>query len=232
MRLDCPRTIRKLRRERGMTLAQAAHGAGTTAAQVMKLENGDRRMTLDWLERLAKALDCNVLDIIAPARQTPITGFLTAQWAVQQAVRDPRFGTMPPSLTVAVPRGCDPDNIIAIRRQTLDRADFFSGATFYFERKTEPVQLEIYDGRICLLTTADGAQNVRRIGVTNPNGTVTREVHYHAPSEAPDLSGKVVSCYPCIAIVDGNQAIERICGNDIPREAPMCSSTQMQPRPH
>ncbi|MEJ0062123.1 MAG: helix-turn-helix transcriptional regulator [Alphaproteobacteria bacterium] len=54
-----PNHIRFWRQKRGWTLQQLAEAAGTTKAQVDKLERGSRRLTVDWMVRLAKPLGCD-----------------------------------------------------------------------------------------------------------------------------------------------------------------------------
>lgn len=53
-----------LRRERGLSLAALAKAAGTTKAQIQKLERGDRRLSLEWMERLADALAVKPSDLL------------------------------------------------------------------------------------------------------------------------------------------------------------------------
>ncbi|WP_075798616.1 helix-turn-helix domain-containing protein [Roseomonas gilardii] len=48
-------TIRALRQERGWSQAALAEKLGTSQSQVDRLEKGDRRLTVDWLERIAQA---------------------------------------------------------------------------------------------------------------------------------------------------------------------------------
>src|ERR1700712_2524066 len=55
-----------LRRERGMSLTDLAKAAGTTKAQVQKLERGERRLSLDWMDRIARALNVKVSDLLPP----------------------------------------------------------------------------------------------------------------------------------------------------------------------
>lgn len=57
-----------LRKERGLTLAALAQAAGTTKAQIQKLERGDRRLSLDWMERIARGLGVKMSDLL-PAEQ-------------------------------------------------------------------------------------------------------------------------------------------------------------------
>lgn len=48
--------IRKIREELGLTLEQVAEISGTSAQQIARLEVGDRRLTDDWMRRIAPAL--------------------------------------------------------------------------------------------------------------------------------------------------------------------------------
>ena len=56
--------IGKLRRDKGLTLQGLADRAGTTASTIRKLERGDMRLTVDWMQRIANGLDCEVRDLI------------------------------------------------------------------------------------------------------------------------------------------------------------------------
>jgi transcriptional regulator with XRE-family HTH domain len=66
MLADAQHRLRNLRQERRLTLDALAKKAGTTKAQIDKLEKGDRRLTLDWLERLAGALDTDASYFLQP----------------------------------------------------------------------------------------------------------------------------------------------------------------------
>lgn len=59
--------IAELRKARRLTLAGLGKAAGTTAGQIWKLENDQIQLTPRWLDRLARALDCAPLDILADA---------------------------------------------------------------------------------------------------------------------------------------------------------------------
>ncbi|WP_020591449.1 XRE family transcriptional regulator [Kiloniella laminariae] len=60
--------IKELRQAKGLTLQQVADKAGTTKAQVMKLEKGDRRLTDIWMVRLAIALACDPKELMDTRR--------------------------------------------------------------------------------------------------------------------------------------------------------------------
>lgn len=63
--------IKKIRLSRDMSLAEVARAAGTTHAQVLKLENGARRLTQDWMIRLAKPLGVAPAALISDSHSTP-----------------------------------------------------------------------------------------------------------------------------------------------------------------
>ncbi len=48
--------IRTLREQAGLTMQSLADRIGTTAPQINKLEKGDRRLTIDWIHRIAQGL--------------------------------------------------------------------------------------------------------------------------------------------------------------------------------
>jgi transcriptional regulator with XRE-family HTH domain len=56
--------IAQIRQLKGMSLTEVANAASTTKAQIQKLEKGERRLTLDWIERIARALGVSVVDLI------------------------------------------------------------------------------------------------------------------------------------------------------------------------
>ncbi len=56
--------LRELRKAQGLTMEALAGRTNTTASQINKLEKGDRRLTDEWMHRLAQALDCNAADLI------------------------------------------------------------------------------------------------------------------------------------------------------------------------
>ena len=56
--------IAQIRQLKGMSLTEVAAAASTTKAQIQKLEKGERRLTLDWMERIARALGVSVVDLI------------------------------------------------------------------------------------------------------------------------------------------------------------------------
>lgn len=59
--------IRELREARGLSAADLADLVGTSQPQITRLERGERRLTADWMTRLARALNCTPADLMAAA---------------------------------------------------------------------------------------------------------------------------------------------------------------------
>lgn len=57
--------IKELRRARGLTQDGLGRLIGTGRSQIVKLERGERRLTVEWMRRLARALECHPADLLA-----------------------------------------------------------------------------------------------------------------------------------------------------------------------
>ena len=49
----------KIRKARGMSQKQLAEAVNASNQQISCLENGDRKLAPEWIERLSKALNCS-----------------------------------------------------------------------------------------------------------------------------------------------------------------------------
>lgn len=56
--------IKALRKQKGMTMKELADEIGTSQQQIDRLEKSHRRLTVDWMEKLSSALQCEVTDLI------------------------------------------------------------------------------------------------------------------------------------------------------------------------
>lgn len=58
--------ITGLRHAKGWSMADLARAAGTTKGQIQKLERGDRRLTFDWMAKLAGAMGVKMSALLPP----------------------------------------------------------------------------------------------------------------------------------------------------------------------
>jgi transcriptional regulator with XRE-family HTH domain len=65
--------IKALREARGLSLEALARRAGTTNQQISNLELGKRRLTVEWLLRLATVLECDPLELIGQHSVLPVS---------------------------------------------------------------------------------------------------------------------------------------------------------------
>jgi phage repressor protein C with HTH and peptisase S24 domain len=69
--------IREFRQRANLTMQALAERAGTSAAQINKLEKGERRLTVDWMVRLGRALEVDPKELLPPEISgggRPVTG--------------------------------------------------------------------------------------------------------------------------------------------------------------
>jgi transcriptional regulator with XRE-family HTH domain len=68
-----PNRIRAFRERAGLSMQALAERAGTSAPQINKLEKGDRKLTVDWMIRLGRALGVDPKDlmVIEPQDSAP-----------------------------------------------------------------------------------------------------------------------------------------------------------------
>ncbi len=59
--------IKQIRTRLGMSQAALAEKADTSAAQIQRLESGERRLTEEWMRRIAEALSVRPADLLAIA---------------------------------------------------------------------------------------------------------------------------------------------------------------------
>lgn len=57
--------LKELREARGLSLAALAALVGTSNQQISHLELGKRQLTVEWLERIALALECHPWAIVS-----------------------------------------------------------------------------------------------------------------------------------------------------------------------
>lgn len=83
------RRLRELRNDRGLTLADVAERAGMAVSTLSRLESGGRRLALDHLPPLARALEVSVDDLLEMheradprVRNRPFTSNGVTYWAL------------------------------------------------------------------------------------------------------------------------------------------------------
>lgn len=95
--------IADFRIQKNLTLQALAERVGTTKSQIDKLEKGERRLTVDWLQRIADALNLPVTSFFAPDASAPLTNALSD--AALSLYEAPPLQRDPSSLRPAIAEG-------------------------------------------------------------------------------------------------------------------------------
>ena len=82
--------IRTLRKQKGLNQRELAQRIGTSGQQVGNLEAGRRKLTQDWMERLAAGLECGPADLLG----SPLNSPEALSTALPNAPRPPGVTTM------------------------------------------------------------------------------------------------------------------------------------------
>ncbi len=56
--------IKEIRKAQGLTLQVLADRVNSSSQHISQLENGRRRLNVDWLERISDALDCHPFELL------------------------------------------------------------------------------------------------------------------------------------------------------------------------
>lgn len=150
--------LRQLRKASGLTLEQLAESAGTSAQQISRLEKSERRLTADWLARLAPALKVTPRDLLATA-SLPVIGYVGAGATIYP------FDDHAPGAgldDIEIPPGIDPEKAVAlfVRGDSMVPAYYDGDVLIYEDRSEEPLALV---GRECVVKLADGRTYIKRI---------------------------------------------------------------------
>lgn len=145
--------IRAVRKAKGLTLAELGKRARppTTAQTIGRLETGERKLTLDWLEKIAGALDVQPLELLEFHGDTdiPIAGTLAQNGRVTapgaEALRLSAPGQNPVALKVAV-----------------KAFEFEIGDTVVCEQSSAPDFADCL-GKECLITLDSGERRFGRL---------------------------------------------------------------------
>lgn len=83
--------IAELRKQRGLTYAELGAAAGTSAQQAERLEKGQRKLTQEWMNKLAKALGCEPIDLLVeqkPIAAQPVYSFSNSERGSTTAIHE------------------------------------------------------------------------------------------------------------------------------------------------
>jgi repressor LexA len=148
-----PNRLREIRLRRGMTLQQIADLCNTAFQEISKLERGERRLTADWMDRLARALRVDRDELLQARRKVPVVGDVGAG----QFIALDAYAQGAGSEDVDCPRGLDAGKTVAVRVRGDSMAPLINdGWLLFYSRDPEPDAAAVI-GHTCVVRVARGA---------------------------------------------------------------------------
>ena len=146
-----PAVLAALRKDRGLTLTSMAKKLQQSPAQIHRLENGQRRVTVDLLLRYCDALGIEIGQLFEKDLMVPIIGVINAEYEVLPLPPNTPYQTRAPRL---VP---DPERLAAIRWEPAKRFSQMHGHLCFFYADVEGIPDAAWNQR-CVIRRRNGTQ--------------------------------------------------------------------------
>lgn len=144
--------IREIRKARGLTLQQVAELADTTAQTIGRLETGMRTLSIDWVKRIALALDADPSELLSLPREGDLE--ITGRIAIDGSVVHHSGGTVAPRLLAGDP---------IVLRMEQNAGAYREGDVVVCDRKNGGVRFSDKIDHDCLVSLDDGRQIFARV---------------------------------------------------------------------
>jgi len=154
--------IREVRKRRSLTLQALAERVGTTPQTIQRLETNNMTVSVDWLLRIAEALDLSPADLLDVEHQRRVLRYL-GDVDPTGTVTSTNGGTEP-NIVIELP--CSDPVAVTVKTQLGP----FPEGTILVADRLETKDHTTADGRDCLISLASGSLLFRRI-VVNGDGT-------------------------------------------------------------
>ena len=146
-----PEILRRLRLQKGTSASWVARRMGVSPAQVHRLENGDRRLTVDALVSYCEALAVDPSRLLARNTWIPITGVIDSEFEIKSAAPDSEDKVLAPPFTD------DMSSLAGVRWAPSRRFAPMRGHVAFYRNHEEGVPDIAWDKR-CVITRADSSQ--------------------------------------------------------------------------
>jgi transcriptional regulator with XRE-family HTH domain len=156
-----PNRIAEIRKKRGLSMEKLAEKLNTSRGQIFQLETGKRKLTHEWMLRLAQALQCRPEDFITSLEKTvPVVGYVGAGAKVYP-IDDHALGEGLEQ--VECPPGYDPDLVVALCVRGDSMLPMLrDGWLIFYSRDVDGVPQECIN-RICVVKMPDDSIMVKEV---------------------------------------------------------------------
>lgn len=133
--------LRRERKAKGLSLAQAGRRLGLSAPQVYRIEKGERRMTLDLLARYAVALELDLATILFGEIRVPVVGVIDESSRILSLPPNSPCDVLAPHI---VP---DIENLAAVRWSGTGRLGLMADHHMFFRRNVVGISPDVWGQR-------------------------------------------------------------------------------------
>lgn len=152
--MEYPNRLKELRQARGLSHDKLAERVNTSRGQIYQLEKGLRKLSLDWMVRLAEALGCQPTDLISDQPiMVPVVGIVGAGAEVFP-IDDHMQGTGIEE--VEAPPGVDPRETVALRIKGDSMMPFMPEGTIVYYSERFDGGCDAYLNKLCVVKIKDG----------------------------------------------------------------------------
>ena len=146
-----PEVLRRLRLQKQLSAASVSRRLGISSAQVHRLENGQRRLTVDAFIDYCRAIDVAPARLLTQNTWVPITGVIDSEFQINP---------VPPNAedkVLAPPLADDMSNLAGVQWAPSRRFAPMRGHVAFYGRHEQGVP-DIAWGKRCVVMRADSSQ--------------------------------------------------------------------------
>ncbi|WP_307145523.1 XRE family transcriptional regulator [Rhizobium tibeticum] len=189
--------LKSLREQRGWTHEHAAEVMGVSRSQFIKLERGERRLTVDYINQAAKAFGVRPADVIEDMDDNvvPLMGYIGAGSEIM-----PEFEQVPPEgldqIHVPFPL---PDEMIALEVRGDSMLPVYKDGHVLIVYAEQKRPLHAFFGEEAAVRTSDGRRYLKTIMKGSP---ITLMSFNAAPIEGVSLEwiGEIFAAIPRLQV--------------------------------
>jgi transcriptional regulator with XRE-family HTH domain len=148
--------IRQLRKANGLSQQQLAEATGTSNQMIGYLERGERGLTVDWMEKIAAALQVTPADLLSETPQVPVVGYVGAGAEMHHYA----MADHPNEYVPMIPGGNEHTVAVEIRGSSL--GSIFDSWLVYYDEIRFPPTTDML-GKLCVIGLDDDRVLVKRL---------------------------------------------------------------------
>ena len=164
--------IRNLRKKKGFTMKKLADAVGTSQQQIDRLEKNQRRLTVDWMRRIGKALDCDIMDLLPDSGQHRSSAITSKAKVVGKVQSNLNIEWLTPEETYPLlfgrPKFVPSTRMFALIVNGADNSDFPEGTELVFSELDNEKEIVSEQGKTVICAYKNGENSTTYSIETTP----------------------------------------------------------------